>query len=225
MSHRGNFEGVLFDLDGTLLDTLDDLCDSMNEALRRLGFAGHPRDAYRLMVGDGVDTLARRVLPPGRRDDDEAWKALMAAMREEYGRRWDRKTRPYPGVVALLNDLKARGMTMAVLSNKPDDFAKLNIGRFFERDIFASVGGAKPDVPKKPDPHGATAVARELGIPPERWLYLGDTSTDVQTALSAGMNPIGVLWGFRSAKELSEAGALALIERPSQLIQYLDGAR
>ena len=219
---KRRYGAVLFDLDGTLLDTLDDLCGSMNSALQRLGFPPHPKDAYRFMVGDGVDTLARRVLPPRRRDDDEVWKALLAAMREEYGRRWDRKTKPYQGIVELLNDLKKMGLKMAVLSNKPHDFTLLNVGRFFERDIFASVRGAKPDVPKKPDPSGALAMARELGIVPERWLYLGDTSTDIQTALQAGMTPLGALWGFRPAEELAEAGAKALLERPSQLLDYID---
>jgi phosphoglycolate phosphatase len=217
------YAAVLFDLDGTLLDTLDDLCDSMNSALDRLGFPPHPKDAYRFMVGDGVDTLARRVLPPERRGDDEVWKALVAAMREEYGRRWDKKTRPYAGIPELLDDLAAMGVKMAVLSNKPNDFTLLNVRRFFKRNIFSAVSGAKPDVPKKPDPSAAIAMANELGIVPERWLYLGDTSTDIQTALRAGMTPLGALWGFRPAEELADAGAKALLERPSQLLEYLNG--
>jgi phosphoglycolate phosphatase len=217
------YAAVLFDLDGTLLDTLDDLCDSMNSALHGLGFPPHPKDAYRFMVGDGVDTLARRVLPPERRGDDEVWKALVAAMREEYGRRWDKKTRPYAGIPELLDDLAAMGVKMAVLSNKPNDFTLLNVGRFFKRNIFSAVSGAKPDVPKKPDPSAAIALANELGIVPERWLYLGDTSTDIQTALRAGMTPLGALWGFRPAEELAGAGAKALLERPSQLLEYLNG--
>lgn len=216
------YRAVLFDLDGTLLDTLEDLCDSMNSALHGLGFPPHPKDSYRFMVGDGVDTLARRVLPPERRDDDEVWKALVAAMREEYGRRWDKKTHPYAGIPELLDDLAARGVKMAVLSNKPNDFTLLNVGRFFKRDIFSAVSGAKHEVPKKPDPSAALAMANELGILPERWLYLGDTSTDIQTALRAGMTPLGALWGFRPAEELADAGAKALLEHPSQLLDHID---
>ncbi len=222
-SIRQPYKAVLFDLDGTLLDTLEDLCDSMNSALQGIGFPPHPKDAYRFMAGDGVDTLARRVLPPERRDDDEVWKALVSAMREEYGRRWDKKTRPYAGIPELLGDLAARDVKMAVLSNKPDDFALLNIERFFKHGVFASVSGAKPDVPKKPDPSAALAMAREMNIAPRRWLYLGDTSTDMQTALKAGMTPLGALWGFRPAQELREAGAKALLGRPSQLLEYLNG--
>ncbi len=214
------YRAVLFDLDGTLLDTLEDLADSMNAALGRHGYPPHPVEAYRHFVGDGVENLARRALPEGSRDADNIDRCL-AAMRAEYGRRCDRKSRPYAGVPELLDALGERGLVLAILSNKMDDFTQRVVSKLLADWSFAVVRGALPEVPRKPDPAGAVAIARELEIPPAEFLYLGDTGTDMKTAVSAGMFAVGALWGFRDAPELRESGARKLIARPGELLELL----
>ena len=211
---------VLFDLDGTLLDTLDDLADSMNAALAAMGCPAHPPAAYRCFVGDGMASLAGRVLPPERRDDDTVARAV-AAMRDEYSLRWADKTRPYEGVPEMLDELAARGVILTVLSNKPDDFTRACVARLLPRWSFRAVLGAGGRVPVKPDPRGALLAAELAGVPPAGFLYLGDTNTDMQTALAAGMYPVGALWGFRTADELRQAGAAVLVARPQDVCSLL----
>ena len=180
-----NYKAVLFDLDGTLLDTLDDLADSMNAALARLGAPQHPTPAYRYFVGDGVIELCRRVLPADRRDEATI-KAAAAAMGDEYKQRWTAKTRPYPGIPELLDALTARRVAMAVLSNKNNDFTQLCVKKMLGRWRFDVVQGLDETIHKKPDPSGALSVARRLAIAPADFLYLGDTNTDMKTAVAAG---------------------------------------
>jgi len=214
------YSAVLFDLDGTLLDTLADLADSGNWALGQLGCAEHPTESYKYFVGDGVENLVRRALPAGR--SDAATVARCAELvREAYGRRWAEKTRPYPGIPELLDALVARRMPMAVLSNKPDDFTRLCVGRLLPRWPFAAVVGARASLERKPDPAGALLIAERLGLAPAEILYLGDTNTDMQTAVAAGMFPVGALWGFRTAEELTASGAQRLIESPRELVELL----
>lgn len=215
-----SYTAVLFDLDGTLLDTLDDLADSGNFALARLGFAAHPREAYKYFVGDGVESLVRRALPPDRLDSATVSRCT-ELVRQAYAERWAQKTRPYPGIPELLDALAARSVRMAVLSNKPDNFTRLCVQRLLPKWPFAAVVGAQPELPRKPDPAGARAIAAQLGLSPGAILYLGDTNTDMQTAVAAGMFPVGALWGFRTADELRASGAQVLIEQPLDLLRLL----
>jgi phosphoglycolate phosphatase len=212
---------VVFDLDGTLLDSLEDLAESMNQVLEGLGFPVHPVPAYRYFVGEGLEVLARRVLPEAACDQDTLAR-VVAAMRRVYGGRWDRKTRPYPGVPELLEELRVRGLRRAVLSNKPDDFTRLAVERLLAPHLFDVVQGMRPGTPPKPDPTGALAVAARLGVAPASCLYLGDTATDMQTACRAGMYPVGALWGFRTRAELEESGARTVVERPAEVLALLD---
>ena len=216
MKHKA----VLFDLDGTLLDTLADLADSMNRALSRLGCPPHETDAYRYFVGDGIAEMARRALPEGSRDEQSVEKCIAAAA-EEYARRWAERTRPYEGVAELLDELAARGVKMAVLSNKPDHFTKLIVSELLPHWKFQAVRGALPDVPRKPDPGAAIDLAAAMGVPPAEVLYLGDTNTDMQTAVAAGMYAVGAAWGFRSPEELTAAGAAVVISHPAELLVLL----
>jgi phosphoglycolate phosphatase len=213
------YQAVLFDLDGTLLDTLEDLAESMNQVLKRMGYATHQVDEYRLFVGDGMEMLAARALPTrvSRAEIEEC----SIAMREEYGKRWADKTHPYPGIPDLLNSLTQRNIRLAVLSNKPDPFTKSIINKFLADWHFDPVLGARPGVPKKPDPVVALEIASTLKIPPEKFLYLGDTNTDMKTAIAAGMHPVGVLWGFRTAEELTSSGAKTVIRDPMELLKLL----
>jgi len=215
-----NYKAVLFDLDGTLLDTLTDLADATNRALHRLGFPGHPRDGFRYFIGDGVETLIQRVLPK-EHCDASTMAECATLMRKEYGQCWAATTRPFEGIPELLDALTARGIPMAVLSNKPDEFTKLCVAQLLPGCQFAAVLGAGPSLPRKPDPTGAREIARRLGVVPGEFAYLGDTNTDMRTAVAAGMFPVGALWGFRSADELAASGAKVLLKKPLDLLQVL----
>jgi phosphoglycolate phosphatase len=213
---------VLFDLDGTLLDTLADLGTSMNRALARLGFPPHPVESYKTFVGEGVSVLAQRALPPDRRDEASV-KACVEAMGEEYAIHWMDATRPYEGVAEILSGLAKRTIKLAILSNKPHAMTRLLVAHFFPQTRFDSVNGARDGVPKKPNPAAALEIARQLKTAPERFLYLGDSGVDMDTAASAGMFPVGALWGFRDKKELLIHGAKALIKHPLELLDVADG--
>jgi len=214
------YKAILFDLDGTLLNTLDDLGDAANRVLAAKGFPTHTLDEYRYFIGDGTAMLITRALPEEQRSDDTI-RACLEAFRQDYARNWKAKTRPYDGVTEMLDELAARGLKMAVLSNKSHEFTKRCVADLLPEWTFDVVLGQRDAVPLKPDPAGALEVAKRLNIPPPEFLYLGDSAVDMKTAIASGMFPVGVLWGFRPAQELEENGAQALIERPSEVLNLL----
>jgi phosphoglycolate phosphatase len=218
-----SYRAVLFDLDGTLLNTLDDLADSANGALRRLGFPEHPVESYKHFIGDGIENLVRRAVPEDRRDA-ATLAQCMELTRQQYAERWAEKTRPYKGIAELLDALTVRRVPMAVLSNKPDEFTRLCVERLLAGWRFEVVLGACPSLPRKPDPAGACQIAQSLGLEPKEMIYLGDTATDMKTAVAAGMFPVGALWGFRTGEELTAHGARVLLQEPLDLLQVLDAA-
>ena len=211
--------GVLFDLDGTLLDTLEDLADSTNRCLARLGLPGLPTQSYRYFVGDGLANLARRVLPAERRDEATV-EALKELFNRDYDGHWADKTRPYDGIAELLDELAARGRPMAILSNKPHAFTQAMVGHFFRPWSFTGVFGARESHPRKPDPAAALEICAGMGLEAAEMLYAGDTRTDMQTARNAGMFAVGVLWGFRPREELVDNGAQALVAAPQELAAF-----
>lgn len=211
---------VVFDLDGTLLDSLEDLADAMNCVPAEAGYPLHPLDAYRYFVGDGIEALVRRAVPEGARDE-ATLPALVDAMRDEYARCSANKTRPYPGIPELLDALQAQGMPFAILSNKPHAATVDLVARLLGRWRFATVLGARDAVPKKPHPAGALEIAGNLGLAPAAFAYVGDTPVDMGTARAAGMFAAGVLWGFRDRDELQAAGAQALLGTPAELLPLL----
>jgi len=213
-------QAALFDLDGTLLDTLQDLADSMNEVLAGHGRPPHPPEAYKLFVGDGIEVMTRRAFAPLSLNE-AALGQRVAEMKRVYKARGDRQTRPYAQIPALLDALAAAGLRLAILSNKPHDAVLRLCARMLTRWPFDPIWGARPDVPVKPDPTAALALLEQTGIPADRWLYLGDTGIDMRTASAAGMTAVGVLWGFRGAPELRAAGAQHLIASPLQLLDLL----
>ena len=212
---------VIFDLDGTLLDTLADIADSANRVLAGRDCPTHPADAYRQFVGEGLRRLFERALPADRRRP-ELVAECVAGFREAYAEHWNVRTRPYDGVPELLDALSARNVMMAVLSNKPDGFTRRCVDEYLSRWRFEAVPGQREGVPRKPDPAGALEIAARLGVATGRFLYLGDSATDMRTARSAGMRAVGAAWGFRSVDELESAGAEAIIQRPIELLPIVD---
>lgn len=208
---------VLFDFDGTLVNSVGDIAAAMNAVLAAHAFPTHPLEAYRFFVGDGMEALVERALPPARRDPATR-AALLAAMRAEYAASATRTTCLYAGIPELLDALTRLGIPLAICSNKPQEPLEAMTASLLGRWRFAVVVGARPDLPRKPDPTGALGIATALGIPPAHWLYLGDTDTDMGTALAAGMRAVGVLWGLREAQELLRAGAMRLIAHPGEAL-------
>ncbi len=209
------FRAVIFDLDGTLADSLGDIGGAMNEALAAQGLPEHPLTAYREFIGDGVEMLARRAAP----DLGEFEVAqLVEAYRQRYAAGIDAATRPYEGIAELLDGLVAAEVPLAVLSNKRDDFTLELVKRRFSRWPFRVVRGERADVPRKPHPAAALEIAATLSIAPGQCAFVGDTAIDMQTAVAAGMQAVGVLWGFRGRTELLEAGATRLLTHPRELL-------
>ncbi len=215
-----SYKAVIFDLDGTLLDTLEDLADAMNCTLEERGFPSHPVEAYRYFVGNGVAKIVERTLPPEKRDE-----ALMEACRKaflkEYDLNWNRKSKPYEGVPELLDTLTLNRTPMAIFTNKPHAFALRCVREFLSKWKFETVLGQREGHPMKPDPAVPLEIARHLSIPPQKILYLGDSDADMKTAVNARMFPVGALWGFRSEKELRESGAARVIGRPMELLKFI----
>jgi phosphoglycolate phosphatase len=215
------FKAVLFDLDGTLLDTLRDIADSANFVLVSLGFPPHEVESYKYFVGSGMRAMAFRALPPDHRDTETVDK-LAAQIEEEYSRQSDCHTVPYPGIPELLDALTSSGIRMAILSNKPQKPAEQTVSALLPQWHFEIVAGARPDVPLKPDPAAALQIAEKMRISPGEFLYVGDSATDMKTAVDAKMYPAGALWGFRPEHELLAGGAKELIRQPLDLLQLLD---
>jgi phosphoglycolate phosphatase len=214
------YKAVLFDLDGTLLDTLKDIADSVNVALDHLGFPKHEVEAYKYFVGDGREALAIRALPEHRRDHVNVDR-LANFIEEEYSKRWALNTRAYPGVPDMFQALTDLGIKIAILSNKPQASTEEMVAFFFPQWHFEFIFGARSSVPMKPDPTAPLQIAAQLDIPPAEFLYLGDSDIDMKTACAAGMYPVGALWGFRTADELKAGGAKKLIQHPTDLPSLL----
>lgn len=208
---------VIFDLDGTLLDTLEDIGRAANRVLAANGFPEHPFESFKYFVGDGAAVLFRRALPEGS-NHGETLDRCLREFRGDYGRTWNVATAPYPGIPELLDSLAGRGIRMSVFSNKPHSITEACVRGLLPDWTFDQVLGHKEGAPKKPDPFGALAIARHAGLQPDEFLYLGDTGTDMDTARGAGMRPIGALWGFRTREELLAHGAEHVLQRPADLI-------
>lgn len=204
------YKAVIFDLDGTLLNTLDDLAAAGNHTLQAMGFAPRPVDDYRTLVGNGIPVLVQRMLPPGHKGDASQALALQLFRRYYSAHKAD-ATAPYPGIPALLRRLQAAGVPMGVVSNKDDALAKDVVARYFP-GLFRpqDVCGRREGIPPKPDPALVEAMCRNWGLAAADVLYAGDSNVDVQTARAAGMDCCGVLWGFRTREELAGEGAAHL---------------
>jgi phosphoglycolate phosphatase len=212
-----NYKAIIFDLDGTLLDTQQDIARSMNSVLLQAGLPAHTIAAYRSFIGYGFSALVKRSLPEQYRDG-ETVRQYESLLRREYSRLWPDNTRPHAGIPELLNALSCLNIKMAVLSNKPDDFTQVLVGRLLGRWHFDQILGIGSGFPRKPDPAGALAIARHCGSKPSETIFLGDSHSDMLTAVRAGMYPAGALWGFQTAEELTAGGARILLRKPADLL-------
>jgi len=215
-----SFKGIIFDLDGTLLDTIEDIADSMNQVLSENNLPTHDTEAYRLFVGSGIKNLVRKALPESHRDEATV-QAYFQTMYDLYKENCVNKTRPYEGIIDLLNNLASRDLKLAILSNKADEMTQQTARALLPEDYFSIIAGLTDEALKKPNPQKALQMSKEMGIDPEEMIYVGDTDVDMQTATNAGMYAVGVLWGFRGEKELRANGAQKLISHPSELLGLL----
>lgn len=216
-----SYNAIIFDLDGTLIDSLHDIADSMNRVLTNKGLQTHGYDDYRYFIGNGLRVLVGRTLPEDVRTDKHI-SELYTALKEDYEKNCLQKTQLYPGIPELLDALQEKGYKMAILSNKADPFTKKIARKLLSKWPFQIVVGAKESIPRKPNPSGALIVSNHLKVSPENTFYVGDTSVDMKTACAAGMIPIGVSWGFRTKEELMEHGARAVIDKPIELLSLLN---
>ena len=227
-------KACIFDLDGTLLDTLTSLWYSANQSLIHEGLEPLPHESFKYYAGDGAETLVRRYLKDTGPAKDAAGRKDIVdphdpASHEHYYRsfmHWlsiysDYKVRAFDGIPELLEELKKRGIRLAVFSNKPDREVQKLIRRHFG-DSFEVILGNRDDYPKKPDPTGACMIAEKFGVLPEETMYLGDTNTDMQTGKNAGMYTIGVLWGFRGEEELRANNADDIISAPGEVLKLIE---
>lgn len=207
----------IFDLDGTLLNTIHALTFTTNETLKAFGLSGIVPEQTKRMVGDGYKKQIERALAACGDSALIYYKEAAELYMENFQKYCMKDVRPYDGITHLLSYLKDKGVKIAVYSNKPHAQAVENIETIFGKDFFDCVRGEQPDVPKKPAPDGALLVCKELGFIPSECLYMGDTNTDMLTGIAAGMDTAGVLWGFRDREEISEFQPAYIVEHPSEI--------
>ena len=213
-----HYKLVLFDLDGTLLDTLDDLSEAVNHALGLRGLPGHTRDEYMKMVGHGIRNLVKQALPEDKQADDALIDSALADFKAYYTAHIDVHTRPYPGMQEVVTSLHEAGVQMAVASNKFQEGAEYLIRKFFPGIPFAAVLGNRPGFPLKPDPEIVGEVLRRTGIRPEDAVLVGDSPTDMKTAANGGIASIAVTWGYRPMRGLP---GLTTVDSAEELIGIL----
>ncbi len=210
---------IIFDLDGTLLDTLHDIAETANAVLIHHGFPVHSQHDYKSFVGDGLNVLIRRITPLGTKED--IINKCCQTFFQLYANTWMNTCRPYDGIEDMLAALKKQRVRLAVLSNKPHAFTRLFVERYFSREIFACVYGQRDGYPKKPDPTVALEIAKSLGVRPEEMFFVGDTPIDIKTGKASGMTTVGVSWGFRSTNELAEEKPDLILNSPMELLEYV----
>ena len=211
---------VIFDLDGTLLDTIADLAESANHALKQLGYPTRDVEKIRTFVGNGVNKLLFRALP-----DEEKTEENMMRMRTHFVPYYDAHnadlSAPYPGIVALLEELQAKGLRMAVASNKYQEATVKLVKHYFPMIDFVEVLGQREGINVKPDPTIVFDILKKAGVSKEETLYVGDSGVDMQTAINAGVDAIGVTWGFRPRTELEDFHPMGLIDEASELLKFI----
>ncbi|GHU80781.1 phosphoglycolate phosphatase [Spirochaetia bacterium] len=216
------YKCVIFDLDGTLVDTIADIASAMNKALEARGFPAHAARDYTAMVGWGMRRLAFLALPPSSRDD-----AAADTLAREAGAIYNAEplvhSKPYPGIPGLVAELKGHKIKTAVLTNKPHSITSLVISGLFPSGSFDAVCGDRPGSPRKPDPASAWEILADLDASPRDTVFMGDSEVDMETALAAECFALGVSWGFRDRSVLQKAGAKRIIDSPGELLEIIKG--
>lgn len=210
---------IVFDLDGTLVNSLADLAAATNISLKKFGYPEHELEKFRYFVGDGVPKLLERAVPESERSV-ERLAEMKKCFDAYYNTHFADNTNPYDGIPQLLAGIKKLGYKMAVASNKPDEFTKEIVNTFFE-GIFDIIQGKAPDTEKKPAPDIVLKIMKKLNASAEDTVMVGDSNVDIFTAKNAGIKSIGCLWGFRTRQELEEAGADYIAEKPSDILDHI----
>ena len=214
-----NYKAAVFDLDGTLVNSLDDLADSANATLRAHSFPVHEVEAYRYFVGDGTRKLMERILPQEYAADTTFVEQFMSKYKDRYARNLLQKTKPYDGIMEMLEELRRRGIPMAVCTNKHQSAAEMIVKTLFPHGFFQEIIGDQEGLPRKPNPQKVLRIMRNFGVTREQTAYFGDTDVDMDTARNAGAFAVGVLWGFRPEEELVAHGADLLLSHPMELFE------
>lgn len=214
-----NYKAAVFDLDGTLVNSLDDLADSANATLRAHSFPVHEVEAYRYFVGDGTRKLMERILPQEHAADTTFVEQFMSEYKDCYARNLLQKTKPYDGIMEMLEELRRRSIPMAVCTNKHQSAAETIVKTLFPHRIFQEIIGDQEGLPRKPDPQKVLRIMRNFGVTGEQTAYFGDTDVDMDTARNAKAFAVGVLWGFRPEEELVAHGAYILLSHPMELFE------
>lgn len=221
MRARDPIQAVWFDLDGTLIDSLDDLGLAVNRMLIEFGFPTHANDRFREFIGDGALKLVQRALPSDLAEDKDLLKRALESYQRHYDACWQVRTEVYPGMNAVLEGLRATGIKLGVISNKPHRFTECCVAHFFPEFEFEVVFGQREGVPRKPDPAAAMEAAAICKVDMAACAYVGDSGIDMQFARAAGVLGIGVEWGFRGREELVAAGATHLVSDAGELTRLL----
>ena len=219
-------KAIFFDLDGTLLDTLEDIGDSMNRVLENHGYPSHEIFRYKTFVGDGMPNLVRRALPESENLSEEEVQNMIREMKSIFAENWKSKSKLYPGIKEMLTTLEKEGYLLGILSNKPQEFALTTCEFFLSTWDFKAIQGYDPEgYPLKPDPRALLSLMRKWDLKKEEVLYVGDSDVDIEVAINAGVTSVGVSWGFRGAKELLESGANFVVDRPEEILEVAKTAK
>lgn len=215
-----SFKGIIFDLDGTLVNSLEDIADSMNTVLRKFNYPSHDVQTYKKLVGHGIRDLIVKALPESDRDESII-ERCQHSMMDVYRNNCLNKTKLYDGIKALLDELVYRRIKLAVFSNKTDEFTRNIVLTLLPNWKFEVIIGLSDEAHKKPNPQSALRISRIYNMNPEEIVYVGDSSVDMQTANNAGMYAVGVLWGYQRKDELLSNGAQCLLNHPLDLLKII----
>ncbi|KQO34492.1 HAD family hydrolase [Flavobacterium sp. Leaf82] len=213
------YKGIIFDLDGTLVNSLEDISDAMNTVLTGLNYPTHTYDTYQYFIGSGLRNLVSKALPASNNSEDQI-AICFDCMVNEYRKICTLKTKPYEGIIELLDNLLSRNIKLAVFSNKADELTKKIAAEIFP-DYFDTAIGLSTEELKKPNPFEAVAISKNWNLKPEEILFVGDSDIDMQTAINANMFPVGVSWGYRTEEELKTNGAKLVLNNALELIEII----
>lgn len=214
------YKGIIFDLDGTLLDTIEDISDSVNMALMEFGFPTHTYEEYKLKLGNGFRDLIEKSVPDG--SDKDTIDKVLDLFTKYYKDNFKNKTKQYNGIIELLEVLNRKGYKLAINSNKRDDYTNSLSSKIFSQIPFIAVFGERRGIPKKPDPTSTLEIVGLMGLTNREVIFIGDSNTDILTANNAKVDSIGVTWGFRTYEELKSNGATYIVSDPMEILNIVE---